>query len=91
MRALFVFAILISIAGILKADEQVVVFENSNGTVSILYPASDSGLSLAQIISKDIPQGSRRKVIFASQVPTNRSRRNEWTFNPARDNGIVVP
>ena len=57
-----------------------VIFDNGEGGVSILVPAPNCGLSLEQIRDKDIPAGRSSQIVEASDLPTDRTFRNAWTY-----------
>lgn len=61
--------------------DEVVAFELGDGGVGLLYPAPDCGLTLAEIIAKDVPQGARYKVINKNDVPTDRTYRDAWRMD----------
>lgn len=61
--------------------DEVVAFELGDSGVGLLYPVPDCGLTLAEIIAKDVPQGARYRVISRSDVPTDRSYRNAWVMD----------
>lgn len=62
-------------------ENTVVAFEKEDGTIGLLYPALNSGLTLAQIIQKDLDSGVRYKIINRSDVPADRSYRNAWQID----------
>ncbi len=58
-----------------------VIYPNDNGGVSILTPVPDCGLTLEEIIAKDIPAGKPYQVIDKSEVPTDRTFRDAWEYS----------
>jgi hypothetical protein len=48
--------------------------------VSILVPAPDCGLSLEQIIGKDVPQDRPHEVLEVTDLPNDGTYRDAWTF-----------
>jgi len=44
--------------------------------VSIIFPASDCGLTIEQIAEKDVPPGTPYKIVDISEIPTDRTFRN---------------
>jgi len=58
-----------------------VIYPNDEGGVSILTPVPDCGLTLEEIIAKDIPAGKPYQVIDKSEVPTDRTFRNAWEYS----------
>lgn len=57
-----------------------IIFDNGEGGVSILMPAPNCGLTLQQIRDKDIPAGRSSQIVEASDLPTDRTFRNAWTY-----------
>ena len=58
-----------------------VIYPNDNGGVSILTPVPNCGLTLEEIIAKDIPAGKPYQVIDKSEVPTDRTFRDAWEYS----------
>ena len=56
-----------------------VIFPNSEGGVSVLVPAPNCGLTLEQIIAKDVP-GDKYQIVDKSEIPTDRTFRNAWEY-----------
>lgn len=62
-------------------NQKVIIYKTDNG-VAIVYPALDCGLSIEQIADKDVPAGVPYKIIDASELPSDRTFRNAWEFQP---------
>jgi hypothetical protein len=60
---------------------EIVVYEKTDGGVAILYPAPDCGLTLHEIIAKDVPLNARYKILQRSDIPTDRTYRNAWVMD----------
>lgn len=60
-----------------------IIFQNDAGGVSIIHPAPNVGLSTKQIADKDVPTGKPYKIVDVSEIPTDRTARNEWTVDVA--------
>ncbi len=58
-----------------------VIYPNDEGGVSVLTPVPDCGLTLEEIIAKDIPAGKPYQVIDKSEVPTDRTFRDAWEYS----------
>ena len=56
------------------------IYENDDGSISIVVPADNCGLTLDQIKSKDCPSGKTVYTVSKSAIPTDRSFRNAWTY-----------
>ena len=55
-----------------------VIIKNQNGTVGILHPILDCGLTLDEIIAKDVPSGVPYEIVDDSVIHTDREFRNAW-------------
>ena len=62
--------------------EKRIIYQNDTGGVAVLIPA-DCGLTIEQIAAKDVPTGKPYKIVDASEIPTDRQWRNEWTVDEA--------
>ena len=56
-----------------------IVYTNDDGTISIIIPA-DCGLTIEEIAAKDVPQGKTYHIVNVSEIPTDRTFRNAWTW-----------
>jgi len=56
-----------------------IVYKNDDGSVSIIVPA-DCGLTIEQIATKDVPAGKEYHIVNASEIPSDRTFRNAWTW-----------
>ena len=61
---------------------QRIIYQNETGGVAIITPC-DCGLTIEQIAAKDVPTGKPFKIVDASDIPTDRQWRNEWTVDEA--------
>ena len=59
-----------------------IIYQNDDGGVAVLTPA-DCGLTIEQIAAKDVPTGKPYKIVDASEIPTDRQWRDEWTVDEA--------
>lgn len=59
---------------------QRVIYPTPDGGVAILVPIPDCGLTLNEIIAKDVPPGVPYKIIDAADIPTDRTFRNAWEY-----------
>lgn len=55
-----------------------VLIKNPDGTVGILHPILDCGLTLDEIIAKDVPSGVPYEIVDDSVIPTDREFRSAW-------------
>jgi len=56
-----------------------IVYTNDDGTISIIVPA-DCGLTVEEIAAKDVPAGKTYHIVNASDIPSDRTFRNAWTW-----------
>ena len=59
-----------------------IVYMQDDGTVAVMVPTDNCGLTVEQIQAKDVPDGKTSYIIDATEVPTDRSFRNAWTYTP---------
>jgi len=59
-----------------------IIYTDKNGDVCVVVPSDDCGLTVEQIKTKDVPDGIISYIIDKSDVPTDRSFRNAWTYTP---------
>ncbi len=57
-----------------------IVYMQDDGTVAIVIPTDNCGLTVEEIQAKDVPDGKTSYIIDATDVPTDRSFRNSWTY-----------
>ena len=62
---------------------QRIIYSNDDGSVSVIIPAPDCGLTIEQIALKDVPFGKPFKIIDVSNFPADRTQRNAWTVDEA--------
>jgi len=56
-----------------------IVYTNDDGTISIIVPA-DCGLTIEEIAAKDVPSGKEYHIVDKSEIPSDRTFRNAWTW-----------
>ncbi len=56
-----------------------IVYTNDDGTISIIVPA-ECGLTIEEIAAKDVPTGKEYHIVNASDIPSDRTFRNAWTW-----------
>ena len=62
-----------------NSDKRIVYIQD-NGIVAIVIPSDDCVLTVEEIQAKDVPDGKTSYIIDATDVPSDRSFRNAWTF-----------
>tara|TARA_R100000152_G_C6593697_1_gene53268 strand:+ start:209 stop:412 length:204 start_codon:yes stop_codon:yes gene_type:complete len=65
-----------------KKSDKVIIYHNDEGGISIIGPADKSILTLEQIQAKCVPSGKTSYIVNRSELPTDRTFRNAWTYTP---------
>lgn len=63
------------------------IFPNDEGTISVLVPAPNCGLTLEQICAKDVPTGVPYLIIDSSELPADREFRDAWQADFSNPDG----
>ena len=63
-----------------------IIYTTDEGTVAILIPTDECGLSIEEIAAKDVPEGKEYKIVDVSELSSDRTFRNSWVL----DNEITV-
>ena len=58
------------------------IYTRDDGGISIVVPADNCGLTVEEIQAKDVPAGKTSYIVDSTEVPTDRSFRNAWTYTP---------
>ena len=61
-------------------EDKRIIYPDDNGGVCVLTPVPNCGLTLEEIIAKDVPAGKPHKIINASEVPSDRTFRAAWEY-----------
>lgn len=57
-----------------------VIYRLPDNGVAVLIPAVDCGLSLEEIIAKDVPAGVAYRIVDVSTIPSDRTFRSAWEW-----------
>ena len=57
-----------------------IVYTNDDGTVAVIVPADECGLTVEQIADKDVPAGKEYHIVDVSEVPSDRTFRGAWSW-----------
>lgn len=57
-----------------------IVYNNDEGGISIIIPAPECGLTIEQIAAKDVPAGKAFHIVDVSEIPSDRTFREAWTW-----------
>ena len=60
-----------------------IVYINDMGGVTILAPSPNCDLSIDEVAKKDVPTGSKYKIVEDSDVSSDRSFRDAWIVDEA--------
>ena len=59
--------------------DESIIFINEDNTIGIIVPA-DCGLTIEEIATKDVPTGLTYHIVDKSEIPTDRTFREAWTW-----------
>ena len=59
-----------------------IIYTKDDGSIAIITPADNCDLTVEQLQAKDVPSGKTSYIVNKSEVPTDRSFRNAWTYTP---------
>ncbi len=64
---------------------QVIIYKHADGVLAVVYPTAEAlaSFGINAIAQKDVPAGKPYKIIDASEIPADRTQRNQWTANDA--------
>lgn len=60
-----------------------IIYLTAEGTVSVIIPNLNSGLSVVEIAQKDVPTGIAYKIVTVADIPQDRAERDAWVVDPA--------
>jgi hypothetical protein len=58
---------------------QRIIYPTDDGGVAVIIPA-DCGLTIEQIAAKDVPAGKPYEIVDVTDIPSDRTFRNAWTW-----------
>ena len=58
---------------------QRIIYPTDDGGVAVIVPA-DCGLTIEQIAAKDVPAGKPYEIVDVSEIPSDRTFRDAWTW-----------
>lgn len=58
-----------------------IIYPSDTGGVAVIVPA-DCGLTVEQIAVKDVPAGKPYKIVDIADVPSDRTFRGAWEYQP---------
>jgi hypothetical protein len=57
-----------------------IIYPTPDGGVAIVIPTGEA--SIAQVAAKDVPEGVTYSIIDASEIPSDRTFRAAWEYQP---------
>lgn len=58
----------------------IVIYKQENGSVALMSPSLECGLSIRQIAEKDVPKGCEWKIVSPTELPTNNEYFDAWRY-----------
>lgn len=61
---------------------QRIIYPNPEGGVCVVIPTTEAleSMTIVEIAAKDVPQGIEYKIIDVSELPSDRTFRNAWSW-----------
>lgn len=59
---------------------QRILFPTPDGGVAIIIPTGE--ISIEEVAAKDVPEGVSYSIVDASVIPSDRTFRNAWEYQP---------
>jgi hypothetical protein len=59
-----------------------IIYPNDDGGVSIIVPTPEAleTMTIEEIAAKDVPAGKSFKIVDVSDIPSDRTFRNAWSY-----------
>jgi len=70
---------------------KLVIYPNEDGGISVLHPASNTGLTVEQIAVKDVPSGKPFKYITTDDLPVDDDGNYDRSFRAAWEADFSQP
>lgn len=67
-----------------------IIYPTQDGGVAVIVPAADSGLTIEQIATKDVPANTPYKIINTEDVPSDRTFRAAWEADMTSPDGVAM-
>jgi hypothetical protein len=74
----------------INMTEMRIIHPGHDGTVCVVIPAANCGISLEEIARKDVPAGVPYKIVDASVIPSDRSFRDAWEADFSEPDGYGI-
>jgi len=60
-----------------------ILYKNPEGTVAVIVPAPNCGLTTEEVACKDVPTGLPFAIVDVSEIPESRDFRDAWDIDEA--------
>jgi hypothetical protein len=64
--------------------DKFIIFQNDSGGVAVMQPIDLQGMDILTFAINQVPKGKKFKIVHQSEMPTDRTLRNEWTVDEAQ-------
>lgn len=55
-----------------------IIYTAADGSLAVIVPAPECGLTIEQIAAKDVPAGAAYEIVDVAAIPSDRTFRNAW-------------
>ena len=62
-------------------DNKRIIYKNTEGGVSVIVPSPNTALTIEELATKDVPEGTTFDIVDTVDVPSDRTFRNAWDIN----------
>tara|TARA_R110000772_G_scaffold150596_1_gene261306 strand:- start:126 stop:320 length:195 start_codon:yes stop_codon:yes gene_type:complete len=61
---------------------QRIIYKTDNGGVAVLIPTAEwlESHTIEELAAKDVPAGAEFKIVYESDIPSDRTFRDAWEF-----------
>jgi len=57
-----------------------IVYTTDEGTVDVIAPTDECGLTIEEIAEKDVPAGKEYHIVDVADIPSDRTFRDAWIW-----------
>ena len=69
---------------------QQIIYPQDNGSVALIIPAPECGITIQEIARKDVPAGKPYLIVDVSDLPENQDFFNAWEADFSNPDGIGI-
>jgi hypothetical protein len=70
--------------------EQFIIHPQENGSISLIMPAADCGLTIEEIARKDVPAGVPYKIVNRTDLPEDFEFFDAWEADITEPDGVGI-